>query len=129
MKSKQQSSGNRPGGGLGSRVNVSVPVRTGRPAIGIAPGGVSQIGSAIGNHSTDQGSNLSYKGEKWFDGKTPAGGAVPLGNQLATNVGKGGPGTGRTVMACGSQTGVSPVRSPNASGRDILRDFGPDNKR
>jgi hypothetical protein len=117
---------NKPAGGLGSRVVKDVGVRTGQPARGISPRGVSQIGASIGNHSTDQGTNLSYKGEKWFDGKTPAGGAVKLGNELATRVGKGGPGADRTVMRCGSQTGVSPTRSPNASGRDILGSFGPD---
>ncbi len=30
-------------------------------------------------------------------------GAVPLGNEVAKNVGAGGPGKGRTVAPCGSQ--------------------------
>jgi hypothetical protein len=125
---KKQSSGrSQAGGGINSRVNVSVPVRTGTPARGISPGAASQIGSAIGNKVTEEvGGKIAYRGENYLVGKTPAGGAVPLGNQLATRVGKGAPGADRTVHACGSQQGVSPVRSPNASGVDILRQYGPD---
>jgi hypothetical protein len=117
------------GGGPGSRNIVEKPVRVGKPAYGVGPGWTSQLGSAIGNHSTEQGRNLPYKGEAMREGKTPAGGAVPLGNQVALNVGKGGVGTGRTIHQCGSQSSPGPVRSPNATGRDILRDFGPDSKR
>jgi hypothetical protein len=114
------------GGGIASRVNKSVPVRTGTPARGISPGGVSQFGSSVGNHSTDHRANLPYKGERYLEGKTPAGGAVPLGNAVATNVGRGGPGTGRTVMRSGSQQGM-PV-TPRAIGptRDTLAEFGAD---
>ena len=35
--------------------------------------------------------------------QTPVQAAVPLGNELALNVGGGGPGTGRKVMPTGSQ--------------------------
>jgi hypothetical protein len=97
---KQQS---KSGGGITSKNNVTVPVRTGKSAYGINPGAVSQLGESIGNHATQSGNRLSYKGEVWRDGKTPAGGGVPLGNQLSNNVGKGGPGAGRQVMSCGSQ--------------------------
>ena len=47
--------GNRPGGGIGSRVVTKQPVRMGQPARGVNPKGVSQIGSSIGNHSMDSG--------------------------------------------------------------------------
>jgi len=126
MKSKQQKSGNKPAGGLGSRVVKEVPQRLGTPARGISPGAVSQLGEAIGNHATQSGNRLPYAGEKYLVGKTPAGGAVPLGNQIATNVGKGGPGVGREVFPCGSQGTSSPTRSPIATGRDTLAEFGPD---
>lgn len=118
--------GRRPGGGLGSRVNKTVPVRTGAPARGISPGAVSQFGSSVGNHATGDGPPTSYRGETFLNKLTPAGGAVPLGNQVAGNVGKGGPGTGRTVMRSGSQQGM-PV-TPRAIGptRDTLAEFGPD---
>jgi hypothetical protein len=94
---------NIPAGGIGSKVVKEVGVRNGTPARGINPGAVSQLGEAIGNHATQSGNRLPYRGEKYLVGKTPAGGAVPLGNQIATNVGRGGVGTGREVMARGSQ--------------------------
>ena len=113
-------------GGIGSR-NVSPQgVRNGAPAYGVGPGWASQLGSQLGNHSTEQGRNIPYKGEAMRDGLTPAGGAVPLGNAVALNVGKGGPGTGREVFKCGSQSQCGPTRDPNATGRDILSGFGPD---
>ena len=79
------------------------PVITGSPAQGMHPGGVSQLGEAVGNHITDRRGASNYRGDPWTDGKTPAGGAVPLGNAVATRVGKGGPGADRTVMRSGSQ--------------------------
>jgi hypothetical protein len=121
--------GNQPGGGIGSRSVNPQGMRVGTPARGINPGAVAQLGATQGNHATDHSKILPYNGESYLVGKTPAGGAVPLGNQIATNVGKGGPGAGREVMRCGSQTGVSPVRSPVATGRDILNEFGPNSKR
>jgi hypothetical protein len=122
---------NKAGGGINSRVVKQVPQRLGQKATGVSPGWASQIGEGIGNHVTGHGgrSATGYRGEAMRDGKTPAGGKVPLGNSLTNNVGRGGPGTGRTVHGCGSQTGVSPTRSPNASGRDILSEFGPESKR
>ena len=126
MANKSNSGTRRPGGGLGSRVNKSVPVRTGTPARGISPGARSQFGSSVGNHATDRAKSTGYRGERYLEGKTPAGGNVPLGNQVAGNVGKGGPGTGRTVMRSGSQQGT-PV-TPRAIGptRDTLAEFGAD---
>jgi hypothetical protein len=95
--------GNKVAGGIGSRVVNPQGVRNGAPARGLNPGGVSQFGEAIGNHVTD-GGRVPYRGDPVRNGLTPAGGAVPLGNQIATNVGKGGVGTGRTLYGqCGSQ--------------------------
>jgi hypothetical protein len=122
---KQRTSGNIRGGGFGSRNVKEVPVRTGTPARGINPAAVAQLGGVYGNHITER-RETNYRGEPYLVGKNPAGGAVPLGNQLATNVGKGGPGTGREVFKCGSQGAPGPTRSPNASGRDTLAEFGPD---
>jgi hypothetical protein len=112
----------RSGGGINSRVNKSVSVRTGASATGVRPAAVSQFGSAIGNKATDAG-KLTYRGEK-YQTATPI--SVPLGNEVATNVGKGGPGTGRTVMRSGSQQGMP--ATPRAIGptRDTLSEFGPD---
>jgi hypothetical protein len=111
------------GGGIGSKNIVEKPVRTGQKPTGVNPANIAQIGAALGNHVTDGGNARGYRGEA-FRTKTPI--SVPLGNQLSNNVGKGGPGAGRVVHHCGSQTGMSPVRSPNATGRDTLAEFGPD---
>jgi hypothetical protein len=121
----RKTSGHPIGGGPGSKNIVNKPVITGKSAYGVGPGWASQLGSAIGDHVTD-GGRVPYKGEAMRNKLTPAGGAVPLGNQLATNVGKGGPGAGRTIHHCGSQSNPGPTRSPNATGRDTLAEFGPD---
>lgn len=86
--------GNRPAGGIGSRVNVRGPVRTGAAAKGINPGHVAQTGTALGNRAMEK--QTSYRGEPKFTAG-PTFGAVPLGNEVARNVGAGGVGTGRTL--------------------------------
>jgi hypothetical protein len=127
-KSNMINSGNRPAGGLGSRVINPQGQRLGQAARGVSPGAVSQLDEGVGNHVSDGagGRTSMYRGEGWFDGKTPAGGNQRLGNQLTNNVGKGGPGTGRVIYTSGSQSGVSPTRSPNASTKDTLAEYGPD---
>jgi hypothetical protein len=46
---------------------------------------------------------------------------VPFGNEVALNVGKGGPGTGRTIHHCGSQDQHGPVSgTPRGPGRGII---------
>ena len=95
-----------PGGGIGSRVNKEVSVRYGQRAERISEKGVSQIGSSMGNHVTEHRRTASkavekVRGELRAPG-TP--GSVPLGNQIAGNVGKGGPGVGRKLYGqSGSQ--------------------------
>jgi hypothetical protein len=113
------------GGGIASNKNVNVGVRKGAPATGVRPAAVSQWGSSIGNKITD-GGKTAYRGEKYATA-TPAGGNVPLGNQVALNVGGGGPGKGREVMRSGAQGVHGPVAGTSKpAGREILRDFGPD---
>jgi hypothetical protein len=127
MANKSNSGMRKAGGGAGSRINKTVPVRTGAPARGLSPGAVSQFGSSVGNHATGDGPPTSYRGETFLNKLTPAGGAVPLGNQVALNVGKGGPGAGRTVMRSGAQGQHGAVAGTSKpQGREILRDFGPD---
>ena len=101
-------------------------MRTGAPARGISPGAVSQFGKSVGNKATDKRGETGYRGERYLEGKTPAGGAVPLGNQVALNVKGGGPGTGRTIYKTGSQAGMP--ATPRAIGptRDTLAEYGPD---
>jgi len=97
--------GNRPAGGIGSRVVTTKPIRFGESAREIRPKGVSQIGSSMGNHATDRGRTFKGAIEPVRGNLKPPGspGTVPLGNEVATNVGRGGPGTGRTVYATGGQ--------------------------
>jgi hypothetical protein len=139
MKIKPQSPGNRGtqsastrprgnvvAGGLGSKVVRKEGTRDGQKAFGINPGHVAQYGAALGDHVTEQGSSTKYRGEPRATA-TPI--SVPLGNSLAKNVGKGGPGAGREVFRCGTQGTQGPV-NPGASrpGADkpILGAFGPD---
>lgn len=95
------------GGGYGSRPHVEKPIRTGTGASRMRPSGVAQIGQRQGNHFTDGSGggpgSSSYGGININAGPMGGVGAVKLGNEVALNVGKGGPGTGRTVMKTGSQ--------------------------
>jgi hypothetical protein len=94
------------GGGIGMNKNVQVPVRTGSGSKGISPGFVGQRGQVQGAHTTD-GKETSYRGEPKFTGQNFQ--KTKFGNELVLNVGKGGPGTGRHVMGCGSQGTHGPV--------------------
>jgi hypothetical protein len=82
------------GGGATMNKNVSPPVRTGSPNKATSPAAAAQIGAST-----------SFKKEQ-----VDAGRALPsvLGNEKALDVGKGGPGAGRTVMKSGSQNQWGP---------------------
>jgi hypothetical protein len=81
----------RSGGGLTSNKLVHPKMRGGKRTLdAISPSAVSDLGMAIGYKRAP----LVKSTPKDF---------VPLGNDLATNVGRGGPGTGRTVYPCGYQ--------------------------
>jgi hypothetical protein len=119
------------GGGITSRNNRNVGVRTGTPRRKVNPGGASQIGMSIGDHITDRRTGSKYKGEQLYGGfgyNTN----IPLGNQAATNVGKGGPGKGYNLYGqCGSQSqyGKANPGIPQAKGfqpKDMISAFGPD---
>jgi hypothetical protein len=93
------------GGGLGSKNVNRVGVRTGATREGIRERGVSQIGSSLGNHSTAStasGKILRKAVEPVRGGPMPAGGNVPLGNQVSAET-NCGPGGSRTVMPSGGQ--------------------------
>jgi hypothetical protein len=101
--------------GSQSRNVTERPVRVGNRSDVVNPRGVSQVGQSLGNHVTES----ARKGrpvENMYAGRLPAGGpgGVPLGNQKALDVGKGGPGTGREVMRSGSQCVTGPV-NPGAT--------------
>ena len=105
----------RPGGGIKSRVNVRVGNKTGAPRERIRHAGVAQYGQAQGSHVTGTeggGGDTNYHGVKAHTGKP--GLQSELGNKVALNVGGGGPGTGRTIYASGSQcrTGAADPGNP-----------------
>jgi hypothetical protein len=116
--------GNRPAGGIGSRVVKQQSVRTGQPAKEMRPKGVSQIGQSLGNHSMDSGGKRLTRSVEPVRGASMR--SVPLGNETAKSAGSG-PGAGRTVMGSGSQGQHGGVAgSVKPAGRDILSEFGPD---
>ncbi|WP_426410038.1 hypothetical protein [Bradyrhizobium ganzhouense] len=114
------------GGGSNMNKVRSVGVRTGAPTTRIiSPGAVSNIGAPKANHATDTGT-FRAASQPLVTGNARD---VPLGNAVAGNVGRGGPGTGRVVHSTGSQGQHGPAAgSPQPQGRDILGDFGPNRK-
>jgi hypothetical protein len=119
-------SGKGSGGGAGMNKNVSPGVRTGKAAQGKRHEAVAQIGGNYGNHATSRARTLTKSIER-VEGPRPI--SVPLGNEVARNVGKGGCGTGRTLYgqsgSQGTHGSVNPGNPP-AKNTDILRQFGPD---
>jgi hypothetical protein len=115
------------GGGITMNKNVRGKVYGGsRTTQVVNPRGLSQLGAAQGGKLTREGSFTGVNSSiPVFAGNKPAG--TQLGNAKATDIGKGGPGTGRSVMARGSQGVHGPVRGPAPiQGRDILGAFGPE---
>jgi hypothetical protein len=95
-------SGHRPGGGIASRVNVSPSVRTGTGSHSTRPAGVNQIGAMYGNKVTHMKGTTDFRGERLHNDRSFQ--PTKFGNEVALNVGKGGPGTGRTLYGqSGSQ--------------------------
>jgi hypothetical protein len=91
------------GGGINSnKVVQSRGVVTGTNAKGVSPQSAARIGMQV----------ISSTGVA----KVPGPISKPLGNELAKNVGAGGPGAGRTVMRAGSQS-KSPTPTPITSPR------------
>ena len=114
-------SGHRPGGGIASKQHVSVSVRTGSGSKSARLAGVSQIGYAVGDHSTNRPGSSGYRGEKLHSPERNFQ-PVPFGNEVALNVKGGGPGAGRKLYGqSGTQGQHGPVAgTPRPQGRDIL---------
>jgi hypothetical protein len=111
--------------GIKSSQKREVGVRTGASATGVQPAFTNVPGNMRGDHATELGRTRTDNTIPMYDGKTPP--SVVLGNQKALDVGRGGPGTGRTVMRSGSQGQHGDVAGKTKPlGRDILSDFGPD---
>jgi hypothetical protein len=108
------------GGGYGSGQHVEKPVRTGSGSKSIRPAGVSQLGYAVGDHTTNRPGSSGYRGEKLHNPERNFN-PVPYGNSVALNVNGGGPGKGRTVYASGSQ-GTQGSVAPGSPRRNTYRD-------
>jgi hypothetical protein len=102
-------SGSKAGGGIRSNQLKEVPIRTGRAAQEMRVRGVSQIGEAIGNKSTETGKVKGVPSERIQGKRLPPNLSVPLGNALATNVSGGGPGKGRDYV---SKSGTNCTSGP-----------------
>jgi hypothetical protein len=113
------------GGGLTSNKLVRPGVRTGPPSTNkIDPRGVSQYGYSTGSKLARAGSFTTENSALPVNAGTAS--QVPMGNAVALNVGKGGPGTGRTTYRSGYQAmHGQPVGSP-VRGREILGQYGPE---
>jgi hypothetical protein len=120
----QTRGGHQPGGGSRSRQVVSKPGRVGQPAERVHQGGAGQIGVAQGSHVMDRRKDSPYRGDPLLGSPRPVGGpgAVKLGNQVALNVGAGGPGKGRTLygQSGSNQQYGSPAGNAPAKGREII---------
>jgi len=91
------------GGGYGSRPHVETMVRTGTGSRGTRPAGTAQIGIMYGDKATHgDPKGTGYTGERLHNDRSFQ--PVKFGNEVSLNVGKGGPGTGRTLYGqSGSQ--------------------------
>jgi hypothetical protein len=104
------------GGGATMNKNVKTPIKSGSPNTrAVSPSAVGRIGIKQGNHRTD-GGTMKPPADPLVKAVKPQ---VPSGNQVALNVGRGGPGAGRTVHSTGSQgqhgsavPGIAPVLTP-----------------
>jgi hypothetical protein len=87
---------------------------------------VSQLGQSVGSHVTGAGGREVQRPNQPL--YAPAQAATKMGNEIAKNVGRGGPGVGRTVYACGSQGCQGPVNPGGAMPKpvDILGMYGPE---
>src|ERR1700736_5331964 len=102
----------RSGGGISMNKNVKVPVRGGPPRTNVVlPGGADALGASYGDHVTEKGVKGRIAAQPLIKRTAPE---VPMGNAVALNVGKGGPGTGRSTLKCGSQGTYGPVNQGSA---------------
>jgi len=105
------------GEGDGSSKIVKPNVRTGQPYRGSSPAAADYLGQSTAFKKENVEARPAYTGSK-------------LGNEIALNVGTGGPGTGRTTHHCGSQGTHGPVAGqPRPATPDILSQFGPEKRK
>ena len=102
-------SGTGSGGGIGMSKNVSPPVRTGVGSRSARPAGVAQIGQSQGSHVTAQ-SESRYRGEPLHNERNFQ--PTKFGNEVALNIGRGGPGSGRTLYGQSGSQGMHGATNP-----------------
>ena len=109
---KGNSGTRRPGGGIGSRVNVEKPVRVGNRASVVNPRAVSQIGQTLGNKAATGTGRTVRPAETTYGAREPKGGpgGVELGNARAAST-VCGVGGSREVMRSSTQGTHGPVAS------------------
>jgi hypothetical protein len=110
------------GGGLTSNKLVRPGVKSGPASTNVVnPRGVSQYGHATPGKMRQGAHTGDNTAEKVFERKAAE---PPMGNAVSLNVGKGGPGTGRTVHYSGTQQQHGPSAGQREPfGRDIWRDY------
>jgi hypothetical protein len=92
--------------------NVEPRVRTGGGSRGTHPGGVAQLGQHVGDKATHGNpKGTGYRGEPLHNNRSFQSG-VKFGNEVALNVGKGGPGTGRTLYGQAGSQGTHGSTNP-----------------
>ena len=95
-----KSNGHRPGGGIASKVNKQVGIRTAQPRKSVNPTWTMQLGTMQGSHTTGDGESLRERAliKPMYDGPALS---VKAGNQWAIDHGQGC-GAGATVYKTGS---------------------------
>jgi len=92
--------------------------------VGVQYGKNSSSTNVINPASADQmGQAVAFRKEPLVMGTAAQ---VPLGNRIAGNVGKGGPGTGRTLYGQGGTQSRTPAPAPVGPTRDTMAEFGPE---
>src|SRR5262249_30210322 len=118
MKKSNRLSTGKPGGGFGSSKHVRVQVHYGQQSKGRNPRAVSQIGSSMGNHVTEHTGKMNRNEViERMATAAPTAAGIRLGNEVAGNVGVGGPGKGRTLYG---QSGSNKVYGPVNPGKPGL---------
>jgi hypothetical protein len=110
------------GGGLTSNKLVRPGVKAGPANTNVvSPRGTSQLGASQSGKMRQGAHTAINTSLNVFERKAAE---QPLGNAVALNVGKGGPGTGRTIYPSGYQGTHGPVAGPApVQGRDIWAEF------
>jgi hypothetical protein len=111
--------GNQSGSGGGAKSRAVTPVGGSDLTRKVSVNQVSQLGQSVGTHVTGAGGREVQRPNQPL--YAPAKAAVELGNKCCLDIGRGGPGVGRTVYRSGSQDQYGPVAgTPAPQGRDIL---------